>query len=61
MSIVGGTLISGGVRLFFLLHLPGGTFIKGATFIPDLRVVKCLQWLSIEINKAVTTVTFPLF
>ena len=27
-----------GVRLLFLLNLPGGTLIKGGMFIPDPRV-----------------------
>ena len=28
------------LRLFFLPNFPGATFIQGATFIPDSRVVK---------------------
>ena len=28
-----------GLRLFFLPNFPGTTFIQGATFIPDSRVV----------------------
>ena len=28
-----------GLRLFFLPNFPGATFIQGATFIPDSRVV----------------------
>ena len=31
-----------GVRLLFLPNLPGGTLIKGGTFIPDPRVRKKL-------------------
>ena len=32
-----------GLRLFFLLNFPVATFIQGATFIPDSRVV--IFWL----------------
>ena len=28
-----------GLRLFFLPNFPGATFIQGATFIPDSRVI----------------------
>ncbi len=29
-----------GLRLFFLQNFPAATFIQGATFIPDSRVVE---------------------
>ena len=29
-----------GLRIFFLPNFPGATFIQGAMFIPDSRVVK---------------------
>ena len=33
-----------GLRLFFLANFPGATFIQGATFIPDSRVIKEIRY-----------------
>ena len=44
------------LRLFFLPNFPGATFIQGATFIPDSRVVYggliTLAVVSLEIEQA---------
>jgi len=41
---VQGLRLFKGLHLLFLQYVPGGTFIQGATFIPESRIVSlCVQ------------------
>ena len=47
-----------GLRLFFLPNIPGATFIKGATFIPDSRVYMKNWIFDDPFNNKITSVGY---